>query len=59
MKYLKTAALTPSIIAMALSLGAGIAHGEEPLKLIIGTEGANPPMNYQLADGTLAGFEFE
>ncbi len=59
MKYLKTAALTPSIIAMALSLGAGIAHGEEPLKLIIGTEGANPPMNYQLADGSLAGFEVE
>lgn len=59
MTFFKFAALAPSVVAMALSLGSGIAHADEPLKLIIGTEGANPPMNYQSADGTLAGFEVE
>lgn len=59
MTFFRFAALAPSVMAMALSLGAGIAHADEPLKLLIGTEGANPPMNYQSADGTLAGFEVE
>nr|WP_247876816.1 transporter substrate-binding domain-containing protein [Ochrobactrum sp. CM-21-5] len=45
---------------MILFLGAaGTAQADEVLKLKIGTEGANPPLNYVQSDGTLAGFEVE
>lgn len=37
----------------------GAARAEEPLKLVIGTEGAYPPFNFINPDGSLSGFDVD
>ncbi|UWF59689.1 ABC transporter substrate-binding protein [Brucella sp. 2716] len=46
-----------AVIAGFAAIGA--ARAEEPLKLVIGTEGAYPPFNFINPDGSLSGFDVD
>lgn len=48
--------------ALALTvagLSSGASWAEQPLKLVIGAEGAYPPFNFTNPDGSLSGFDIE
>jgi len=62
MRVLKRIAVAASIVGIAATangLVIGAATAEEPLKLVIGTEGAYPPFNFTNPDGSLSGFDVD
>ncbi|NKC22224.1 ABC transporter substrate-binding protein [Ochrobactrum oryzae] len=58
-KRIAVAASIAGLVATASGLAIGTANAEEPLKLIIGTEGAYPPFNFINPDGSLSGFDVD
>ena len=51
--------LAGMLAGAVLTLAAGSAFADEPMKLKIGTEGAYPPFNSIAADGSLIGFDID
>ena len=56
MRISKRLAAAASAAVFVLMAGSAMADGE---KVVIGTEGAYPPFNFQDADGKLGGFDVE